>query len=147
MKELEEIQSKLVLSLSENLNLRNKIKEQDKEKHDLMNDFFSSIIKTIDMFESKEENFLERFKGKNADAEKIINSYSLIKKQMLNILKNHGVTQLEFPENRLIIGFSKVIDTEPDPNKKNDTIISILKNGYIRGKELIREAELIVVKN
>lgn len=147
MKELEEIQSKLVLSLSENLNLRNKIKEQDKEKHDLMNDFFSSIIKTIDMFESKEENFLERFKGKNADAEKIINSYSMIKKQMLNILKNHGVTQLEFPENRLIIGFSKIIDTEPDPNKKNDTIISILKNGYIRGKELIREAELIVVKN
>ncbi len=147
MKELEEIQSKLVLSLSENLNLRNKIKEQDKEKYDLINDFFNSIIKSIDMFESKEENLSERFIGKSADAEKIINSYSIIKKQMLNILRNHGVTQLEFPENKLIVGFSKVIDTEPDPNKKNDTIISILKNGYIRGKELIREAELIVVKN
>jgi len=147
MKEIEEIQSKLISTLSENLNLRNTIKEQDKEKHDLMSDFFSSIIKIIDMFENKEENFSERLKGKNADAEKIIQSYSSIKKQMLNILKNYGVTQLEFPENRLIIGFSKVVDTEPDTSKKNDTIISILKNGYIKGKELIREAELIVIKN
>jgi molecular chaperone GrpE (heat shock protein) len=40
-----------------------------------------------------------------------------------------------------------VIDTEPDSNLPNDTIIEIVRNGYIHGKELIREAEVIIVKN
>lgn len=144
--ELLDIELLLKKGLTENLELKNKVKEKDLEKQDLMKDFFLSVIKIIDSFESKEENLTEKYVN-NADAEKVIQSYSSIKKQLLNLLSKYGVTKLEFPENRLIVGFSKVVDTEPDQTKKNDTIIGVVKNGYIRGSELIREAEIIIVKN
>lgn len=128
------------------VDLRKDIKDLKNEKQDLMKDFFLSVIKIIDSFESKEENLTERYIT-NTDAEKVIQSYSSIKKQLLNLLSKYGVTKLEFPENRLIVGFSKVVDTEPDQTKKNGTIIEVIKNGYIRGSELIREAEIIIVKN
>ena len=144
--ELLDIELLLKKGLTENLELKNKVKEKDLEKQDLMKDFFLSVIKIIDSIESKEENLTEKYVNKS-DAEKVIQSYSSIKKQLLNLLSKYGVTKLEFPENRLIVGFSKVVDTEPDQTKKNDTIIGVVKNGYIRGSELIREAEIIIVKN
>ena len=61
--------------------------------------------------------------------------------------KKFGITKIDFPENKLIVGLCKVIDTEPDNKLPNDTIIEIVRNGYIHGKELIREAEVIIVKN
>jgi len=144
--ELETLTTLLTKELKEKVDLRNDLKQTELEKQDLMKDFCLGIIKVIDSFESKEENLTERY-AEAEGAKKMIKSYSSIKKQLLNILKNHGVTLLEFPEKRLIVGFSKVVDTEPDKTKGNDEIISIVKNGYIRGSDLMREAELIVVKN
>jgi|AntRauTorckE5430_2_1112549.scaffolds.fasta_scaffold53098_1 molecular chaperone GrpE (heat shock protein) len=144
--ELETLTTLLTKELKEKVDLRNDLKQTELEKQDLMKDFCLGIIKVIDSFESKEENLTERYAEAEA-AKKTIKSYNSIKKQLLNILKNHGVTLLEFPEKRLIVGFSKVVDTEPDKTKSNDEIISIVKNGYIRGSDLMREAELIVVKN
>ncbi len=141
-----DIETAWVQDKTEILNLKNKITAQNLEKQDLMKDFFLSIIKILDSFESKDENLRERYTEEIA-AQKVIQSYSSIKKQLLNLLGKHGVTMLDFAENRLIVGYSKVVETAPDATKKNDTIISIVKNGYIRGSELIREAELIVVKN
>ena len=70
-----------------------------------------------------------------------------IQKKLLSLLQKHGVTKIEFPDNRLIVGLCEVVETEADSNRKNDEIISIIRNGYIRGKELIRPAQIIVVKN
>ena len=144
--EFEQLEQILTRELTQSLELKNKVRVKDLEKQDLMKDFFLGIIKIIDSFESKEENLTEKYVNEEV-ASKIIQSYSSIKKQLLNLLNKYGVTLLGFSENRLIVGYSKVVDTEPDPNKKNDTIISIVKNGYIRGSELIREAEIIIVKN
>jgi len=144
--EFEQLEQILTRELSQNLELKNKVREKDLEKQDLMKDFFLGIIKVIDSFESKEDNLTEKFINQEP-ATLVIQSYSSIKKQLLNLLGKYGVTLLEFSENRLIVGYSKVVDTEPDQNKKNDTIINIVKNGYIRGSELIREAEIIIVKN
>jgi molecular chaperone GrpE (heat shock protein) len=144
--ELRDIEILLTEELTKKLELKNKLKEKELEKQDVMKDFFLGIINIIDSIESKEENLTQKY-SQNEIANKVIKSFSSIKKQLINLLSKHGVTQINFLEGKLIIGFSKVIETEPDPTKKNDTIVSIIKNGYIRGSELIREAELIVVKN
>ena len=63
------------------------------------------------------------------------------------MLHKNGITRIEFPDNRLIVGLCEVVEKEPDSNRDNDEIISIIRNGYIRGKEVIRPAQIIVVKN
>lgn len=145
-KEISELKNKISNNLSEVLELKNSLKNKELEKQDLMKEFFLGIIEIVDSYENKEASLLEKLPS-DSDCIKIINSFSAIKKKLINLLSKHGVTKVEFPENKLIIGFSKVVGTEPDPTKKSDFIISIVRNGYIRAHEVIREAELIIVKN
>ena len=146
IKELEELESILTNQLGANVDLKQELKRKELEMQDLKKEFFISVINVIDSFETKDENLKERY-AEETVAQRTIKSYSSIKRQLLYLLERHGVTQLEFPENRLIVGFSTVLETEPDNTKENDEIISVIKQGYIRGSELIREAELIVVRN
>ncbi|MBC8147811.1 MAG: nucleotide exchange factor GrpE, partial [Bacteroidetes bacterium] len=81
------------------------------------------------------------------EARKTNSRYKTIQKKLLALLQTQGISKIEFPDNRLIVGLCEVIETEADRNRKNDEIISIIRNGYIRGKELIRPAQIIVVKN
>lgn len=145
-KEISELKNKISNNLSEVLELKASLKNKELEKQDLMKEFFLAIIEVVDSYENKENSLLEKIPS-DSECIKIINSFAAIKKKLLNLLLKYGVTKVEFPENKLIIGFSKVVGTEPDPTKKNDSIISIVRNGYIRAHEVIREAELIIVKN
>lgn len=145
-KEISELKNKISNNLSEVLELKTSLKNKELEKQDLMKEFFLAIIEVVDSYENKENSLLEKIPS-DSECIKIINSFAAIKKKLLNLLLKYGVTKVEFPENKLIIGFSKVVGTEPDPTKNNDSIISIVRNGYIRAHEVIREAELIIVKN
>lgn len=40
-----------------------------------------------------------------------------------------------------------VVDTEPDATKEDGLVVSIEKDGYVRGERLIRRAEVIIIKN
>jgi len=144
--EIDQIRNNISNNLSEMLELKKTVKNKELEKQDLMKDLFMGIIDVIDSFENKQNSLSEKYSSESENA-KIIKSYSSIKTQLINLLKKYGVTIIEFPENRLITGFSKVVGTEPDPKKRNDIILEIVRNGYIRGHEVIREAEIIIVKN
>ena len=137
----------LVNNLKEIKRLNNSVEKCKLENTDQFMDFILGIIEVIDTYEIAEELIVERELNKDENSKFIINRFKSVKKMLLRLLKKNGVTRLEFPENSLLIGFCKVIDTEPDPNLPNDTIIEIVKNGYIHGKKLIREAEVIIVKN
>jgi len=134
-------------NLIEIVDLKNKLESSIQEGHDLFLNIVLDIIDVIDTFEKAEEVILDKGLGKAEGGSKIMERYKSVNKKLSNILRKHGITKIEFPENRLIVGFCKVVDTEPDPAYPNDTIISIVRNGYHRGKELIRESEVIIVKN
>ena len=137
----------LVNNLKEIQQLNNSVEKCKLENTDQLMDFILGIIEVIDTYEKAEESIIERELNKDENSKFIINRFNSVNKRLLKLLQKNGVTRLEFPENRLLIGFCKVIDTEPDSNLPNDTIIEIVKNGYIHGKKLIREAEVIIVKN
>jgi len=129
------------------LELKNSEDRCETEKKDQFNKLIIGIIEVIDTFENAEEGINERNLNTDDNSQRIINRFARVLRELHRLLKKNGVTKLEFPENRLMIGFCEVIDTEPDSDLVNDTIIEIVKNGYIHGKELIREAEVIIVKN
>jgi len=137
----------LVNNLKEIKRLKNSLEKCKLEHTDQFVDFILGIIEVIDTYEKAEESIIERELNKDKNSKFIISRFNSVNKSLLKLLKKNGVTKLEFPENRLLVGFCKVIDTEPDPNLPNDTIIEIVRNGYIHGKKLIREAEVIIVKN
>jgi molecular chaperone GrpE (heat shock protein) len=148
MKEsVNELKQLIVQNLKSANLLKNEVERKENEKHDLLKDISLNIIDIIDSFERIEESIIEKEYNKIDEVNKTTSRYRTIQKKLLSLLQKHGVTKIEFPDNRLIVGLCEVVETEADSNRKNDEIISVIRNGYIRGKELIRPAQIIVVKN
>lgn len=144
---VEELKTLLIDNLRSINNLKNEIDKTKIEKNDLVKEISLKIIDILDSIESIEEWIEQNESLKINEVKKVVNRYSIIQKKLINILHSHGIQKITFPENKLIVGFCEVVDTEPDINKKNDEIITVIRSGYIRGKELIRPAQVIVVKN
>jgi len=142
-----ELEQLIIQSLKSTNLLKNEVERKENEKHDLLKDISLNIIDIIDSFERIEESIIEKEYNKIDEVNKTTSRYRTIQKKLLSLLQKHGVTKIEFPDNRLIVGLCEVVETEAVSNRKNDEIISIIRNGYIRGKELIRPAQIIVVKN
>ncbi len=129
------------------INLKNEIKEKENEKYDFLKGISLKIIDIIDSFENSVEWIIENELNKVDEVKRAVSKFKILHRQLIGLLKNYGITKIEFPDNRLIVGLCEVLETEANSNRKNDEIISIIRNGYIRGKELIRPAQIIVVKN
>jgi len=142
-----ELEQLIVQNLKSTDLLKNELEKKENEKHDLLKDISLNIIDIIDSFERIEESIIEKEYNKIDEVNKTTSRYRTIQKKLLSLLQKHGITKIEFPDNRLIVGLCEVVETEVDSNRKNDEIISVIRNGYIRGKELIRPAQIIVVKN
>ena len=127
--------------------LSNEIEKVKLSKKDQFKNLMLEIIEIIDTFERIESALNEKQLLSDETSFKVANRFKTVLKRMNRLLERNGVTKLTFPENKLILGYCKVIDTEPDAQKPNDTIIEVQKEGYIHGKELIRESEIVIVKN
>ncbi len=142
--ELEDIITSI---LKENNFLKNEIEKKEFQKNDLLKQFALNIIEVLDSFKQIEERAYEKGLNNNEDVNKTMNRYKNIQKKLMQILKVNGITKIEFPDNKLIFGLCEVIDTEYNGERENDEIISVVRDGFIKGKELIRSAQVIVVKN
>jgi len=137
----------IIQNLKSTNHLKNEIEKKENEKHDLLKNISLNIIDIIDSCENIDEWVIDNQYNEVDEARKTNIRYRTIQKKLLALLQTQGISKIEFPDNCLIVGLCEVIETEADRNRKNDEIISIIRNGYIRGKELIRPAQIIVVKN
>jgi len=142
-----ELEDSITQSFVNNSQLKNLVKLKELEKQDQLRGFAISIIEVLDSFENIENSLIEKGINQQEEVVKTMRRYESIKRKLTLILQKHGISKIEFTENRLILGFCEVLETKPDNSKNNDEIVSIIRNGYIRGKELIRSAQLIIVKN
>jgi molecular chaperone GrpE (heat shock protein) len=133
-------------SLTENLELKAQVRTSEKNAYKQLEAWSRGVIEIIDNIEDKNANLQQRY-GEEDTGRKVLKSYLSIPKQLLSLLATNGVTKLTFPENRSILGFCKIVGVEPDIKLPNETIITVVRDGYIRGSKCIREAEVIVVKN
>jgi molecular chaperone GrpE (heat shock protein) len=141
-----EIESLLTNSLKTSVDIKNQAERRELALLDQMRQTFIGVIDVLDSFERIEGSIKERSTN-DETALKTLMRFKTVEKKLINLLKNYGIARLEFPDNRLIVGFCEVIETEADSKRKNDEIVTVVRNGYIRGSELIRAAQIIVVKN
>jgi molecular chaperone GrpE (heat shock protein) len=142
-----ELKELIIQNLKSTSILKNEVENKENEKHDLIKKVSLNIIDIIDSFENIDEWVIHNEYNEVDEARKTNSRYKTIQKKLLALLQTQGISKIEFPDNRLIVGLCEVIETEADRNRKNDEIIAIIRNGYIRGKELIRPAQIMVVKN
>ena len=144
---LTELENLITLNLQSVNNLKNEVEKKENEKHDQLKDISLGIIETLDSFDKVDEWMIEKGLDKSDDSVKTKKRYNSVKSKLLNLLQKYGISLMVFSDGVDIIGWSEPVETIADETKKNNEIVSIVKNGYIRGKEVIRAAQVIIVKN
>lgn len=142
-----EIANKVSELSRENLTLKNKIEELEKNQDKKINEIFCEFLTIIDTFERAEQTIKEREMDKDETTKKAINRLLNAKKKALFVLEKFDVKRIEFDNNKSVEELCEVSDTEPDSNRETGSIVSIEKQGYTRQGHLIRPAEVIIVKN
>jgi molecular chaperone GrpE (heat shock protein) len=142
---IKQLHSKLIENgrLIENQKLE--IKRQKKELKKLKKDFLLEIVNVLDSFESKEDKISNKF-GEE-EGRKINKHFLTVKRRMLNILETNNVSKIKIEHYNINPKECIVEVTVKDAEQENEYISEVIKSGYMMEGEVIRFAEIIIVKN
>ena len=110
---------------------------------------FLSLLEILDAFESIEETVEVKKDQFDKTAFMLSKNIRSIHKKLNRLIKSSHIVQIEFPDNKARMDHCKIIDTHPQPEMENETILSVVKNGYINQQDgsVLRKAEVITVSN
>ena len=142
-----EIFAEITQIKQDNLKLRNEKEEEALSHERQIDSLIGEIIQVIDAFEKSETKVKDSGLCDDENVQKAVKRMLQPKKVALALLAKYNVSQIDLDGKLVDDNICAVIDTEPDPDREDGFVISIEKNGYMRGERLIRRAEVIVVRN
>lgn len=142
-----EIEAEITQIKKENLLKKNEIEEMSIDHERKIDTLLNEVISVVDAYEKAETKVSELGLSDDDKSQKAIKRMLQPKKVLMSILSKYDVAPIDILGKQLIADLCAVVETEPDNEKENDTVISVEKTGYVRGNRLIRRAEVIIVKN
>jgi molecular chaperone GrpE (heat shock protein) len=128
-------------------NQKHQLEKLENEKHDLLIENSIGIIETLDSFDKINEWLVEKELDKNIDSIRTQKRYLNIQNRLFNLLLKYGIKKMEFDNNIDKFGWSEPVETIVDNLRQDNEIVSIVRNGYYRANEVIRPAQVIIIKN
>ncbi|OQY59985.1 MAG: nucleotide exchange factor GrpE [Desulfobacteraceae bacterium 4572_88] len=119
-------------------------KFQDREK-----DLYLNLFEILDAFENLNQTLSEKEATFDKTTHMLARNVRSIHKKLIRMLKSRHIVQISFPDNRAQMEYCKVVDTREAPDMVNETILSVVKNGYMNSQEkiVLRKAEVVTVLN
>ncbi len=142
-----EIEAEITQIKKENLLKKNEIEEMSIDHERKIDTLLNEVISVVDAYEKAETKVTELGLPDDDKSQKAIKRMLQPKKVLMSILSKYDVAPIDILGKPLIEDLCTVVETEPDNEKENDTVISVEKTGYVRGNRLIRRAEVVIVKN
>jgi molecular chaperone GrpE (heat shock protein) len=113
------------------------------------NELYLNLFEVLDSV----GNLNERMQDKKGEFDKttmsLARNIGAIHKKLLRMIEARHIVQMEFSDNKAQMKYCKVLDTQESVDLENETIISVVKNGYIDEQHgrVLRKAEVITVLN
>lgn len=142
-----QIEKEVTCLKQENVKLKNDLEECNLNTERQIDALILELVQVVDAFDKSELVVKEKGYSDDETASKAIKRMLQPKKMALSVLAKYNVTQIDLDGKIINEDICTVVDTEPDPTKEDGLVISIEKNGYMRGERLIRRAEVVIVKN
>ena len=127
--------------------LSHALKEQEDTFRAREGKLFTGLFEILDAFENVEGTIQAKEDGMDKTARRLAKNVRSIRKKLVRLLKAHDVVKMEFPDGRAGMDSCKVVDTRDSDSLEDETILEIVKNGYILQSEekVLRKAEVITV--
>ena len=143
------LRKKLIAFQLKIADLSHALTEQENAFHLREGELFTGLFEVLDAFENVEGTIKAKEDGMDKTARGLAKNVRSIRKKLVRLLKANDVVKMEFPNNRAGMGSCKVVDTRVSDTLEDETILEIVKNGYVnqdKGK-VLRKAEVITVLN
>jgi len=107
------------------------------------------IFEILDALENIEESVRTREDEFDKTARRLAKNIRSVHKKLIRLLKAYDIVMMEFPDNMARMESCKVVETEESNSLKDETILSVVKNGYFRkdNGKVLRKTEVITVQN
>ena len=129
--------------------LTHSLKEQENSFQDKEKDLYLNLFEILDAFENLDQTMVAKEDQFDKTTRRIAKNIRSIQKKLLRTLKTCHIVQIELSGNIADMDYCKVVDTQEAADMENETIISVVKNGYIdkNKKTVLRKVEVITVLN
>lgn len=107
------------------------------------------LLDILDAFENIDETIEAKKDEFDKTARMLSKNIGSVHKKLIRLMKSIDIVKMAFPDNKARIDYCKIIDTRPEPEMENETIVSVVKNGYVNKQDgsVVRKAEVITVLN
>lgn len=137
----ERIRAKLIELQKAAISLTGELQSREREARENENDLFVELVGVLDAFENLFNNLDGDALGKSA--KRAFKSVGAIQRKLTRLLEARGVEKLEFRNARAEVGLCKVVETRETEEAEEGTILAVVRNGYRRGEQVLRPAEVI----
>jgi molecular chaperone GrpE len=127
--------------------LRGSLREQEEEQRRRTKTLLLGMLEVLDAFDRLFANIAPREAQAEQQTRVWLGNFRSIRRLLEKKLSEEGVSPIVAPEGKAIPGFHTVTETEENLELDNDTILQELQKGYLWKGEVLRKAQVRVVKN
>ena len=129
--------------------LRLEITEKEFECKEREKAIFSGLFDIADALGNLQSNLEARKDDLDKTGKKLSKNIRTIHRKLLRHLGTYSIIPINFTDNKATMETCKIIETQKQADLENETIVEIVKNGYINGQDglVVRKAEVITVLN
>lgn len=121
--------------------------EKEREHTNQTQKFLLRVIEVLDSFEQLFDNIGTKKDQVDQQTRIWLGNFRTIYRFLKSIVDEQGVVEIELLEWTFDPRWHRVIETVADPGKPDGTIVRQTQKGYLWKNQLLRKAEVIVVRN
>lgn len=147
--EKQQLKQKLITFQRCIVELKQDLVHKEKQSRQREKDIFSGLFDIKDALENIENNLESKKDHLDKTGKKLGKNITAVHRKLTRQLRSHGIVPIRFPDNKATMETCKILETREQPNLADETILEIVKNGYIHEQDgiVIRKAEVITVLN
>jgi molecular chaperone GrpE (heat shock protein) len=110
---------------------------------------FSDLFEIVDVLDNIDRFVASKQDQMDKTGKKLGRNIGAVHRKLLRQLRSRGIVPIHFSDNKAAMETCKIIETHEQPDLANETILEILKTGYIHEQNgtVLRKAEVITVLN
>ncbi len=126
-----------------------KLKQQEDYSNSRESKLYLGLCEILDIFENIEEDRNNQINSHGESTIRLAKNMRVVKKKIMRLLKANAIVPMEMANNKARMDYCKVVDTKPIPDLEDQTILTIVKTGYLNKQQnkVLRKAEVITVLN
>ena len=143
------LREKLVSFQVEIAELSQALREREHSYQAREKELLLDFLEILDAFENLDETIQANEADFDKTARFLAKNIRSIHRMLIRMLTARHIVRIEFPDNKARMEYCKIVETQESADMENETILSILKNGYMdkQHNKVVRKAEVITVLN